>query len=195
LIGALGSGRVGVNSVDDDRLPVMVPRSEKELRPMSPERTRRLRKHLVAALRATRVVKNPERLASPLRPEPDGFAADVAQTACSLCRGFCCKNGGDDAFLDEWTIARVRRARPELDARGIIRLYVELVPSESYGGSCVFHGRQGCMLTRALRSDVCNSYFCRGLEDYIRGGDVTTPVIVIAGEGEKMRTSKVPRGR
>ncbi len=160
---------------------------------MPPKRTRRLRKHLVEALRALRVAKRPEGLASPVRPEPDGFVAQVAQTACSLCRGFCCKGGGDDAYLDERALARVRRARPELDARSIIRLYTERVPTVSYEGSCLFHGRQGCMLDRSLRSDVCNSYFCRGLEDYVRGDDVTTPVIVIAGEGKKMRTSRVPR--
>jgi hypothetical protein len=187
-------GRAVRVSDDDDRLPVMVPRSEKELRPASPERTRRLRRHLVEALRELRVARHPERLASPVRPEPHGFAADVAQAACSLCRGFCCKNGGDDAFLDERTMARVRRARPELDARGVIRLYADLVPTASYEGSCLFHGKRGCTLSRALRSDVCNSYFCRGVGDYVRGGDFNSPVIVIAGEGKKMRTSKVPRG-
>jgi hypothetical protein len=118
------------------------------------------------------------------------MAAQVASVACSLCKGVCCKGGGDDAYLDERTMARIRHARPELDARGIIRLYTESVPVMSYEASCLLHGKQGCLLSRALRSDVCNSYFCRGLEDYIRGGDATTPVIVIAGEGEKMRTAR-----
>jgi hypothetical protein len=175
---------------DDDRLPVLVPRSEKVLRPTAGERTRKLRKHLVEALRALREARHPERLASPVRPEPNGMAARVASVACSLCKGVCCKGGGDDAYLDERTMARVRHARPELDARGIIRLYAESVPAMSYEASCLFHGKQGCLLSRALRSDVCNSYFCRGLEDYIRGDDATTPVIVIAGEGEKMRTAR-----
>jgi hypothetical protein len=120
------------------------------------------------------------------------MAAQVVRTACSLCRGFCCKNGGDDGFLDERTLARVRHAEPELDARGVIRLYAELVPTESYEASCLFHGRQGCTLSRSLRSDVCDNYFCRGLEDYVRGGNAATPVIVIASEREKMRTSRVP---
>lgn len=177
-----------MKSDDDDRLPVMVPRSEKELRPTPAERTRQLRKHLVEALRALRGARG--RLASPVRPDPSGMAAQVVSTACSLRRGFCCKGGGDDAYLDERTLARVRRARPDLDARGVIRLYAELVPALSFEASCLFHGRNGCTLGRALRSDVCNSYFCRGLEDYVRGGDVTTPVIIIAGEGEKMRTAR-----
>jgi hypothetical protein len=181
-----------VNLDDDDRLPVMVPRSEKVLRPTPVERTLKLRKHLVGALRALREARHPQRMASPVRPEPSGMAAQVAGVACSLCKGFCCKGGGDDAYLDERTMARVRQARPELDARGIIRLYTESVPARSYEASCLFHGKQGCMLSRDVRSDVCNSYFCRGLEDYIQGDDRTTPVIVIAGEGEKMRTARTP---
>ena len=128
---------------DDDSLVVMVPRNQKVLVPTSSERVRRLRRHLVASLRALRTMKNPERSASPLRPEPDGFAAHVARTACSLCRGWCCKGGGDHAYLDERTMARVRRARMELDARAVLRLYVDRVPAVGYEGSCVFHSAKG----------------------------------------------------
>ena len=41
---------------DDTSLPVIVPRSSKVLVPTSPERARRLRKHLIAALRALRTM-------------------------------------------------------------------------------------------------------------------------------------------
>ena len=79
---------------DDDSLPVIVPRSDKVLVPMSATRIRRLREHLRVALHT---MKDPKCSASPLRPEPEGFAARVARTACSLCRGWCCRNGDDDA--------------------------------------------------------------------------------------------------
>src|SRR5262249_42368915 len=85
---------------DDDSLPVMVPRNDNAAVPISPERVRRLRKHLVVTLRALRMMKDPEYSVSPLRPEPEGFAARVARTACSLCKGWCCRNGKDHAFLD-----------------------------------------------------------------------------------------------
>lgn len=88
-------------------------------------------------------------------------------------------------------MARVRRARPELEARAVLLLYVESVPMVGYEGSCVFHGKQGCTLARSLRSDVCNSYFCAGLETYVTGGDAVVPAVVIAGEGDKIRTSPV----
>jgi hypothetical protein len=176
---------------DDDSQPVIVPRSDKALAPLSPERSRRLRQHLVTALRASRRMKDPERSASPPLPEPAGFAARVARTACSLCKGSCCRGGGDHAYLDEQTMTRVRRANSGLDILAVLRLYLERVPAVSYDGSCLFHARHGCTLSRSLRSDVCNAYFCAGLEAYVTGGDPGAPVVVIAGEGDGMRTSSL----
>jgi hypothetical protein len=172
---------------DDESLPVMVPRSDKALAPISAARVRRLREHLSAALHT---MKDPKCSASPLRPEPEGFAARVARVACSLCKGWCCRNGGDDGFLDDRTIARVRVARPDLDERGLLRLYIDHVPEAAYDGSCIFHGKRGCTLDRSLRSDVCNSYFCGGLGAYMKTR-AAVPTRVIAGEGDEMRTSPV----
>ena len=184
--------RRNFNADDDyDSWPVMVPRNDKAVVATSPERVRRLRRRLVVALRALRTMTNPERSVAPLHPEPEGFAGRVARTACSLCKGWCCRNGEDDAFLDEGTMARVRRARLELDVRAVLRLYVDRVPEFGYTDSCIFHGKQGCTLDRSLRSDVCNSYFCSGLLDYMTGGDGLTPTIIIAGVGDKMRTSPI----
>ena len=176
---------------DYDSWPVMVPRNDKAVVPTSPERVRRLRRRLIVTLRALRTMKNPERSVAPLRPEPEGFAGRVARTACSLCKGWCCRNGEDHAFLDEGTMARVRRARLELDVRAVLRLYVDRVPEFGHTDSCIFHGKQGCTLDRSLRSDVCNSYFCGGLQVYMTGGDTVTPTMIIAGVGEKMRTSPI----
>ncbi len=179
---------------DDDSLPVMVPRNLRPLVPTSPERVRRLRRHLIRLLRASLTVPELERSASPVRPEPDGFAARVARVACAMCEGWCCKNGEDDGFLDERTLARMRHATgATLTARAVLRFYVARVPKAGYQGSCIFHGKQGCTLDRSSRSDVCNSYFCGGLHGYIANGDAATPVTVIAGEGATMRTSPVSR--
>jgi hypothetical protein len=174
-------------SIDDDALPVMVPRNDRKLVPKSPERVRRLREFLIGMLRSTKELN----AASRVRPEPEGFGAEVARAACSLCRGWCCKNGGDDAFLDEPTIARVRHAGSALSARAVLRLYVERVPAMSYEGSCIFHGERGCTLDRSLRSDLCNAYFCGGLQAYLTSSEAATATVVIAGEGNKMRTSSV----
>ena len=39
----------------------------------------------------------PERLASPVRPEPNGMMAQVANTACSLWKGYWCTGPDDEA--------------------------------------------------------------------------------------------------
>jgi hypothetical protein len=173
--------------LDDDSLPVMVPRSDKALVPTPAARVRQLREHLRAALH---VMKDPTCSASPLRPEPRGFAARVAHTACSLCKGWCCRNGGDDGFLDDRTMARVRIARPDLDERAVLRLYLARVPVAVYKHSCIFHGDRGCTLDRSLRADVCNAYFCGGLSAYMKTR-AAVPTRIIAGENDKMRTSQV----
>jgi hypothetical protein len=60
---------------DDDNLPVMVPRSDKALVPISPKRVRRLREHLIKELGELRKAKHLDRFATPERPGPVGFAA------------------------------------------------------------------------------------------------------------------------
>ncbi|HVC62440.1 MAG TPA: hypothetical protein VND19_19010 [Acetobacteraceae bacterium] len=174
---------IGDDPAPDGNQTVMVPLNRKALTPVAAERVRRLRKHLVESLRAERELKQSERSASPERPEPEGFAGRVARTACALCKGWCCRGGGEHGYLDERAMARVRRARPELDARAVLRLYSERVPPAAYQDSCVFHGPEGCTLDRTLRSDVCNSYFCRGLGQFVKHGDSAAGVVVNAGEG------------
>jgi hypothetical protein len=175
----------------DGSLAVKVPLNRKQLEPVSGDRVRRLRKHLVESMRGEREMKRPDRAASPVRPEPDGFAGQVARTACRLCKGWCCKGGEEHAYLDERAMARVRRARPELDARAVLRLYSERIPSVGYRESCVFHGPEGCTLPRDLRSDVCNSYFCSGLGHVVTGRDAAASVVVIAGDGEASHASEL----
>ena len=176
---------------DDGSLPVMVPRNDKPLVAVSPERVRRLREHLIKELGDLRKAKHLGRFATPERPAPVGFAATVARSACALCKGWCCRNGDDDAFLDDRTLARVRLARPEMKDAALLRLYLNRVPSMAYRDSCIFHGKQGCTLDRSMRADVCNTYYCGGLGAYMKSRDAPMPTVVIAGDGDKMRTSPV----
>jgi hypothetical protein len=168
---------------------VSVPLNDKALAPVTRARVRDLRMHLVESLRAMRVMKHPERNASPVRDEPQGLAGAVAHTACGLCRGSCCKGGGEHAYLDERTMARVRQMRPELEAGAIIGLYVARIPAAAYRDSCVFHGAEGCTLDRTLRSDVCNGYFCSALGRFVTNPDAPAGVVVVAREGGKTRCS------
>ena len=56
---------------------VMVPYNGKSLAPNAPERTRRLRKHLVQSLRALRTMKDPVGNASALHPAPKRKLVDL----------------------------------------------------------------------------------------------------------------------
>ncbi len=89
--------------------------------------------------------------------------APVLGQTCAACRGFCCLSGREsNAFIDAATIARVKRANPELDADEITALYLNHLPVTSVLLSCVYHGEAGCTLPRAMRSAICNKTICSG---------------------------------
>jgi len=182
------ASRTERTSLDSDSLPLIVPRFDRPLLPIVPDRVRRLRKNLLDSLRAATEPCPPATV-----PEIGDFTARVIDTACALCRGWCCRQGGEHAYLDERTLARVCLTRPGLDVRAVLRLYLERVPAQGYENSCVFHGQNGCTLGRSLRSDVCNNYFCGGLGAFVAKGHMSEPVVVMAGDGSNIRTSPIIR--
>jgi hypothetical protein len=174
-------------SRDNPRL-VTVPHYAKPLAPVTADRVRRLREHLVEALREAPELKPVD---DPCPRPPSGFAARVAATACGLCEGWCCTHGGDDAYLDGHTVARVHRDMPDLGASAVVRLYVQRVPVAAYEDSCIFHGDRGCTLDRSLRADICNTYYCKGLTAYLRSRRRDAPQMVLAGKDGDRRLSTV----
>jgi hypothetical protein len=170
---------------------VTVPLLNDTLEPPPPGRVRALKRHLVQSLRALRVAKRPERLIQTATPEPSGFTAIVLAAGCATCRGHCCKGGGDHAYIDERTMARVRRDNPQLDARAIIRLFLERLAPRSYHASCLFHGAEGCTLGRPLRAELCNAYYCNGLQDFMKRAEVPERVRVVATRNGMRRRSRV----
>ena len=179
------AGQAGSAIVDDE--PVTVPAYAGVLAARSPQRMRALRRHLIEAMRDAREMKRAGQVKREPAREPEGFRGDVARQACALCNGWCCSKGGDQAYLDERTMARVRQSRPELDARAVLRLYAEAAANPAYAGSCVFHGARGCTLDRSLRSDLCNAYFCNGLTAWLRRTDLPGEVAVITRSGATVR--------
>jgi hypothetical protein len=180
----------GDGAKGDEQQAVMVPGYAGTLAPRDAARLRGLRKHLVEAMRDAREAKT-QAAVTPPPPQPQGFRASVARAACTLCRGWCCRNGGEHAYLDGRALARVRRERPDLDARAILRLYSESVAEPAYAGSCMFHGASGCTLDRSLRSDLCNSYYCAGLEAFMKSETLPDSAMVLSAAEGKMRMSPV----
>jgi hypothetical protein len=143
----------------------VVPRHRAQLRKLTVVRQRafvaRLRE-LVTFVRRTsadddeRTMDNP----APL----DTVSTAVVVATCSACRGKCCGNGGDHAFLRTRTIREYMAANASLTDDGVVDAYVSHLPVRSMHPGCVFQGVQGCTLPRVMRSSICNAYVCGGLQ-------------------------------
>ncbi len=146
---------------------IIVPGQREALVPPSSDRIRALRRHLIEAIRDLVKARRPDRLVQRRTVEPAGFKAAVVAESCGHCRGSCCMAGGTHAFLDERTMARVHAEQPDLTVRQVMRAYIGSVAPLAYRDSCLFHGPSGCTLPRPLRAELCNSYYCNGLLDFL----------------------------
>lgn len=158
------------------------------LQPTVATRRENLRSSLAASLADSDHVAEQPRgpPAAPVRPSPQALSA-----ACATCRGFCCREGGDHAFLDAGTLQRLRVQQPALTPHDCLELYLAALPERSVVGSCVYHGVQGCALPRELRSDICNDYFCEPLREWIHGPCAARPAAVVVMEEEQVMRSVI----
>ena len=178
---------------ESNPIPVPVPLLDATLAPPPKDRVRALKRHLIRSLRALRDAKRPDRLIQKTAPIPAGFAADVVAAGCATCRGHCCMGGGEHAYIDERTMARVRRDNPDLDAGAVIRAFLARVAPASFAGSCLFHGPAGCTLGRGLRAELCNAYYCNGLRDFLKLDPAPARVEIVATRHGKERRLTVTR--
>lgn len=166
---------------------IAVPGQRVPLDPPAPARVRALKRHLIESLRDLAAARRPERLIQRRGREPEGAAANGVRAACAHCGGSCCMAGGTHAFIDDRTLARVFAERPGLTARAVLAAYVGAIAPLGYRGSCVFHGPGGCSLERGWRAELCNSYYCNGLKDFLE----TTPqsgqsITIVTHAGEEI---------
>jgi hypothetical protein len=104
--------------------------------------------------------------AAPPDPPPSGELATVLGRACGRCRGHCCRNGAEHAYLDEEAVGRWLDAHPGATAADVVAAYVAHLGARTYEGSCVYHGRHGCTLPRDMRAALCNRFFCGELRTF-----------------------------
>lgn len=146
---------LGLASAEDVELTLIRPLARKT-GPVS----KRRREHLRARL---------NELASQLDdttgPPPDlegeNLGSHLFETVCGACRGYCCRDGANHAYL---TSRDLRRGLIELSERGaqaLAELYLSFVPDRAYSRSCIYHSAKGCALPRRLRSRTCTNYLCR----------------------------------
>ena len=121
--------------------------------------------------------------------DPGGDLGAALSCACARCGGYCCREGGDHAYLTERVIHRHLDGHPEATAADVLDTYLGHLPAVTMRRSCIYHGTHGCGLPRALRSDTCNRYFCEGLQR-VRDAGADAPVrlflaqITDDGEGD-----------
>lgn len=95
--------------------------------------------------------------------EPDDPLAVSA--CCMACQGYCCLLGkGTHAFIGPKLIAYYRHRNPEATPETVRADYLGRLPEVSTVEGCVYQGPKGCVLPRAMRADICNSYRCSGQE-------------------------------
>jgi hypothetical protein len=145
-------------------LVARLPANEQTTTPLPAERRETFRVNIAAAL--DRALQDPDR---PVPEHPDSPArfASLVGSACAACRGSCCRHGGEHAFLYPDHFRRYLRNQPDADPQQLLAEYLSRLPSESYHDSCVYHTTTGCALPRALRSNLCNTFLCGGLEDLL----------------------------
>lgn len=97
-----------------------------------------------------------------LRPTPEAARESaILADACATCRGGCCGDGGQQAYLNATKIGRYMK-NPQRENE-VCEAYMSYLPETSFDGSCVFHGETGCGLPREMRSDTCCSFHCHEL--------------------------------
>lgn len=113
----------------------------------------------------------------PGRPDPSQSSelGPVLGSACASCKGHCCRNGGDHAYIEPATIRRYLADHPDQRPRQVLAAYLSRLNNKTYEHSCIFHGAKGCALPRELRSDTCNRHFCDGLRTFQRQHDPAGP--------------------
>jgi hypothetical protein len=145
---------------------LVLPRGPHGLERVSRQRRQRFREHLDAIIAET--VSGEANDAATARDE--SIAADpvtpLAAQLCTLCRGGCCSQGGDKAYLTAATIRRFMRLRPDLAADRIAAEYLDRLGDQIVAGSCIHHTGTGCSLPRQMRADTCNDYFCKPMREW-----------------------------
>jgi len=173
---------------------VLLPANTKRLVPLPERRRRRFREYFTRSLSlaAARNAGLGGRTGAPEEPDRRSCSAEVPATlamlgsACAVCRGYCCAQGGDHAFQRPEVVRAYLLQHPELRPRDVLNAYLDHLPRLSYQDSCVFHTRHGCNLPAHMRSQTCHDYLCHGLQDLARAqqGEAAVQVFAAAVEAE-----------
>lgn len=122
--------------------------------------------------------------------DPEPPHQGLLGAACAICRGHCCAQGGDHAFLHPKAIRRYMARHPEERPRHILDAYLARLGARAYRSSCVYHDVDGCRLPRDMRTSLCNDFLCKGLNEFIYrldGKEFQQAFAVASEEGRALR--------
>src|SRR5579862_7853474 len=176
-------------AVPGDGLTAILPADDRPILPQDPAR-RTLFAERLSGLMEDAAADPDGPTGDPPYPEASANAGDtLARAACASCRGLCCKHGELHAFMRPATLRRYLKLHPAQTPERALATYLSYIPAESAAGSCIYHGRQGCTLPRAMRSDVCNRFFCDDLERLqksVGAGETPPPIVAVGFDGERL---------
>ena len=155
---AAAAARLGAGP--DEVAVGVVPRQERPLVPLPPERRDAFLMHLDEIIEEAFAQGAPD-LDISIRENEEAPELPLIDATCASCQGKCCFLGGPaNAFLKSANIQQFRLRHPEATPESIRTHYLEKLPEVSVQHSCVYHGPTGCVLDRTERGDVCNRYHC-----------------------------------
>jgi hypothetical protein len=177
-------------AVPPNTLTAVLPAHDRPLAPQDPAR-RKLFAERLAGIMEDAAADPAGPTGDPPYPEVPASPCDrLARTACASCRGLCCKHGEQHAFIRPATLRRYLKLHPDQTPVQALETYLSHIPAESTAGSCIYHGRQGCTLPRALRSDVCNHFICDDLERLQKVvaafGENAPPVVAVGFDEDRL---------
>ncbi len=82
---------------------------------------------------------------------------------CAACRGQCCREGGDHAFLSVDSMTAYLQRFPAADDDAVVVHHMQHIGEQTMTHGCVYQGVRGCTLAPELRADICHRFHCTGL--------------------------------
>jgi hypothetical protein len=198
------SPRLGVGDPASLRLAI-IPYYNQPVVKLSRKRRAEFRTHLAGLLRQAFDGKFDSAavadLEAELRHHAQAQSDDPAiGAACTVCTGFCCREGGTRAYLEVGVIRSYMARHPGMRLREVAKAYLSKLPDATSKGSCVYHGPRGCGLPREMRSSLCNTHYCGGMKDLrneiASEGPKTVLLVAADEEGEFLKSAVIePDGK
>ncbi len=147
---------------------VEVPNCNASLEEVPDMRKEGFEEHLKGLLSDLDNVTQETLLRSPFDTHKNTNVSHLLGSMCALCNGKCCNKGrANNAFIQRSTLQRVIDNVDEISEENIVEIYMQHIPKESMGGSCLFHTDKGCCLSGELRANICDEFFCLNISDFI----------------------------